>query len=181
MLNKKLLIVVSLAGLLGCEQKTVPLEKVMPPPPVKPAKPADLVLSTHAVGPVVFGTALSQVEISLGQAMRLDETDNPECSFVAFKAIPKVRFMVEKGVITRADVDQEIANTSGFRVGDTEYQVRQQHPAVKVTPHAQVKGGHVLTVQGEGKTALVMESDGTRITRIRAGLEPSVSSLEGCS
>ncbi len=113
--------------------------------------------------------------------MRLDETDNPECSFVAFKAIPKVRFMVEKGVITRADVDQEIANTSGIRVGDTEDQVKQQHAGVKVEPHSQVKGGHVLTVEGEGKTALVMESDGTKITRIRAGLEPSVSSVEGCS
>lgn len=181
MLNKKLLIIMSFTVLAACEQKTVPLEKVMPPPAVKPAKAKDLLLSTHAVGPVIFGTPLSEVEISLGQAMRLDETDNPECSFVAFKALPKVSFMVEKGVITRADVSEEIANTSGIRVGNTEDQVKQQHPDVKVEPHEYVKGGHVLTVQGKGKTALVMESDGTRITRIRAGLEPSVSYSEGCS
>lgn len=153
----------------------------MPPPAVKPVKAQDLLLSTHAVGPVIFGTPLSQVEISLGQAMRLDETDNPECSFVSFKALPKVRFMVEKGVITRADVDQEIANTSGIQVGDTEDQVRQQHASVKVKPHEYVKGGHVLTVKGDGKSALVMDSDGTKIIRIRAGLEPSVSNAEGCS
>lgn len=181
MLGKKILVIVAVGLLAACERKPVPLEKVMPPPAVKPAKAKDLVLSTHAVGPVVFGTPLSQVEISLGQAMRLDETDNPECSFVAFKALPKVIFMVEKGVITRADVSEEIGNTSGIRVGDTEDLVKQQHPDVKVAPHEYVKGGHVMTVQGKDKTALVMESDGTKITRIRAGLEPSVSYSEGCS
>lgn len=153
----------------------------MPPPPVKPAKPADLLLSSGAVGPVTFGTALSQVEISLGQAMRLDQLDNPECSFVSFKVLPKVRFMVEKGMITRADVDPEIANTSGIRVGDTEAQLKAKFPNAKVESNEYVPGARVFTVAGEGKTAMVMESDGAKITSIRAGLQPSVSYSEGCS
>ncbi len=181
MLNSKLIAIAAFAMLAGCEQKPVPLEKVMPPPPVKPAKPKDLMLSTQALGPVAFGTPLSQVEISLGQAMRLDEADNPECSFIAFKALPKVRFMVEKGVIVRADVDPEIANTSGIRVGDTEDQVRQKHADVKVEPHRHIPGARMLTVNGAGKSALVMESDGTKIISVRAGLQPSVSYSEGCS
>ncbi len=169
-----------LVSLAACEQKPVPLEKVMPPPVVKPAKPAELALSSGAIGPVTFGTTLSQVEISLGQAMRLDQTDNPECSFVAFKALPKVRFMVEKGVITRADIEPEIATASGLRIGDTEDVVKQKHGNVKIEPHKYVQGGHTLTVPGEGKSAMVMESDGTKITAIRAGLNPSVSYVEGC-
>lgn len=181
MLNSKLIAIAAFVMLAGCEQKPVPLEKVMPPPPVKPAKPTDLMLSTQGVGPVAFGTPLSQVEISLGQAMRLDEADNPECSFIAFKALPKVRFMVEKGMIVRADVDPEIANASGIRVGDTEDQVRQKHADVKVEPHRQIPGARMLTVNGAGKSALVMESDGTKIISVRAGLQPSVSYSEGCS
>lgn len=181
MLNSKLIAIAAFAMLAGCEQKAVPLEKVMPPPPVKPAKAKDLLLSSQAVGPVAFGVPLSQVEISLGQAMRLDEADNPECSFVAFKALPKIRFMVEKGVITRADVEQEIANTSGIRVGDTEDRLKQKHADVKVEPHEHIPGGLLLTVEGAGKTAMVMESDGSKITSIRAGLQPSVSYSEGCS
>lgn len=180
-MNFKLISIAAFVMLAACEQKAVPLEKVMPPPPVKLAKPKDLVLSAQSVGPVVFGTSLSQVETSLGQAVRLDETDNPECSFVSFEALPKVRFMIEKGVITRADVEKEIANTSGIRVGDTEDQVRQKHADVKIEPHEHVPSGHVLTIQGQGKSAIVMESDGVKITRVRAGLQPAVSYSEGCS
>ncbi len=176
---------VSIAAVLmlaACEQKPVPLEKVMPPPPVKPAKPKDLVLSAGAIGPVSFGTSLQQVEISLGQAMRLDQAeDNPECSFVSFKALPKVRFMVEKGVITRADVEPDIANTSGIRVGDTEDQLKQKHAGAKAERHEYVPGGHVFTIPGEGKTAMVVETDGSKVTIIRAGLQPAVSYSEGCS
>lgn len=181
MLKFKIIAIAAFVVLAGCEKKTVPLEKVMPPPLVKPSKPKDMVLSAHAIGPVTFGTPLAQVEISLGQAMRLDEVDNPECSFVSFKALPKVRFMVEKGVITRADVDKEIANTSGVRVGDTVDQLRKAHADLKVEPHKYITGGHQLTMKGAGKTAIVMESDGAKITSVRAGLEPSVSYSEGCS
>ena len=181
MLNHKLIAIAAFIMLSGCEQKAVPLEKVMPPAAVKPSKPKDLILSAQAVGPVTFGTPLSDVEISLGQAMRLDEVDNPECSFVAFKALPKVSFLVEKGVITRADVGPEVPNTSGVRVGDTEEQVRQTHADVKLAPHGQLSGGHILTIQGEGKAAIVMESDGTKITKVRAGLQPSVTPSLACS
>ena len=180
-MNLKVASIALLVLLAACEQKAVPLEKVMPPPLVKPLKPKELVLSMQSVGPVTFGVPLSEVEISLGQAMRLDETDDPECSFVSFKALPKVRLMVERGVVTRADVDAEISNTSGIKVGDTEEQLKQQHPTLKVAPHKTVAGRHILTLPGEGKAAMVMETDGTRVTRIRAGLQPSVSSSEGCS
>ncbi len=181
MLKLKLIVIAACVALAGCEQKPVPLEKVMPPPPVKPAKPKNLVLSAGAVGPVTFGIPLAQVEEKLGQAMRLDEADNPECSYVSFKALPKVQFMVEKGLITRADVEKEIANTHGIRVGDTVELFKQKLPDAKTEPHAYVQGGHKFTVPGAGKAAMVMESDGKIITSIRAGLEPSVSYSEGCS
>ena len=80
MLNLRYIAIASLTVLCACEQKPVPLEKVMPPPAVKPAKPTSLVLMPHAVGPVTFGTTLAQVETALGeQAMGLDHADNPEC------------------------------------------------------------------------------------------------------
>ncbi len=180
-MNSTLIAIAAFAILAGCDQKPVPIEKVVPPPLVKPAKPKDLVLSSHALGPVMFGAQLSQVEASLGQAIRIDEVDNPECSFVSFKALPKVRFMVEKGVITRADVPQEIANTSGIRVGDTVKLLKQKHADVQVKPHEIITGGQQLTLKGAGGTSMVMESNGTNITSVRAGLEPSVSYPQGCS
>lgn len=182
MFPQNLIVIASLVLLAACEKKAVPLEKVMPPPAVKPTKPRNLLLSPQSVGPVTFGMSLKQVEGILGeQAMGLDHSDNPECGFVAFKAIPKVRFMVEKGIITRGDVEKEIANTTGVGVGGTEAALKAKYPSLKVDGHEYVPGGHFLTVPGEGKTALVMETDGTTITSVRAGLQPSVSYSEGCS
>jgi hypothetical protein len=175
----KLISLAACIALAGCERKPVPLEKVMPPPLVKPSKPKDLVLSPQAIGPVAFGTPLSEVEIKFGQAMRLDEADNPECSFVSFKALPKVQFMVEKGVITRADVEKEIANTSGIGVGDTEEQLKQKYADAKVQPNA--PGGHLFILPGDGKTALVLVSDGAKIVQVRAGLQPAVSNAKPCA
>lgn len=182
MFNRKLIVIASVFLLAACEKKPVPLEKVMPPPAVKPAKPKNLLLSPQSIGPVTFGTPLKQVEGILGeQAMGLDHSDNPECGFVAFKAIPKVRFMVEKGIITRGDVEKEIANSTGVGVGGTEAELKAKYPTLKVAGHEYVPGGHFLTVPGEGNTALVMETDGTTITSIRGGLQPAVSYSEGCS
>lgn len=167
--------------LAGCEQKAVPLEKVMPAPTIKPSKVKDLVLSPQAIGRVTFGVPLAQVETILGeQAMGLDQTDNPECSYVAFKALPKVRLMIEKGIVTRADVDPDIANITGVRVGDTEAVARQKAPNATIGPHKYVPKGHVFTVAGSADTAIIMESDGSTITRIRAGKQPAVAYVEGC-
>lgn len=181
MLNLKIASIAALVMLAGCEQKAVPLEKVMPPPPIKTVKPKNLVLSDQSIGPVAFGAPLAQVEISVGQAVRLDEVDNPECGYVTFEAVPKVRFMVEKGVIVRADVDSQIANTHGIRVGDTEGALKEKFANLKVESHEFAPGGHVFTLPGQGKSAMVMESDGAKITSIRAGLQPAVSYSEGCS
>lgn len=182
MTNFKVMVVAGLVLLAGCERKAVPLEKVMPPPAVKPAKAASLVLMPHSIGPVTFGTPLKQVESILGeQAMGLDHSDNPECGYVSFKALPKVRFMVEKGVITRGDVEKEIGNMTGIGVGGTEADLKLKYPNLKVEGHEYVPGGHFLTVAGEGNTALVMETDGTKITSVRGGKMPAVSYSEGCS
>lgn len=182
LLTLRTLALASLALLGACEQKPVPLETVMPPPAVKPAKPKELVLMPHAVGPVTFGMPLAQVETALGeQAMGLDHTDNPECGYVSFKAVPKVRFMVENGVVTRAEVEKEIANMTGIGVGGTEAALKLKYPDLKFDGHKYVPGGHVLTIPGEGNTALVMETDGTAVTLVRAGKQPAVSYVEGCS
>ena len=43
-----------------------------------------------------------------------------------------------------------------------------------VTPHLVVKGG-------DGKVQLVFETDGSKVVSYRAGVEPQVQYVEGCS
>ncbi|NML60888.1 hypothetical protein HHL21_07275 [Massilia sp. RP-1-19] len=155
------------------------------PPPAeaapRAAASASPVLSTQGYGPVRFGAKLSDMEQLLGEKSQPPGVQDPACSSIRFDKLPGVRFMVENGVLTRADADAGLPNELGLAVGDTLEQAKKKHPAIVIGPHKYVPDGHYLTVRGaDARTAIVMEDDGKRITKIRAGLEPAVSYVEGC-
>ena len=150
------------------------------PAPAQPV-PAQPVLSTLGYGTVRFGMKLQEVEALVGdKPVPLGESD-PACSSVRFAALPGVRFMVEQGVVTRADAGPAVANALGIAVGDTLAQVKAKFPAVALTPHKYLPGGHYLTFDSADKhTAVIMEEDGKKITKIRSGLQPAVAYVEVC-
>jgi hypothetical protein len=151
----------------------------MPVPPA--AAPEARILSFEGYGPVRFGAKLSDVEQQLGvKSEPLGEND-PACSSVRFKPVPGVRFMVEKGVITRADADAGTANSLGLAVGDTLAQAKEKVPSIDVGPHKYLPAGHYLTVKSpDAGAAIILEEDGKAITKIRAGLQPAVGYVEVC-
>jgi hypothetical protein len=146
-----------------------------------PARIAKPVLSRAGYGPVMFGDTLSAIEQKLDEkSTPLGERD-PACSSVRFAQLPGARFMVEKGVITRADADAGTPNELGVAVGDTLAQAKQKYSTIEVGPHKYLPAGHYLTARtADAKAAIVMEEDGKNITKIRAGLEPAVSYVEVC-
>ena len=167
-----------------------------PAPPVAPAASASAhvqaasaslpvaakpLLSPNGFGAVRFGTSLSAVEQQLGaKADQLGEND-PACSSVRIKAVPGVRFMVEKGIVTRADADTGTPNSLGLAVGDTLALAKTQYPSIEVGPHKYLPAGHYLTFKSaDGAAAIIMEEDGKAITKIRAGLQPAVAYVEVC-
>jgi hypothetical protein len=92
---------------------------------LQPALATDAVLSPTAYGPVVFGAWLREVEALLvEQVPPPADEDAAACRFVAFKALPTVRFMVEHGVVTRADVEPGVPNSFDIAVGDSIAAVR---------------------------------------------------------
>lgn len=139
------------------------------------------VLSLDGYGAVRFGTTLRAVEQQLGaKADQLGESD-PACSSVRIKAAPGARFMVEQGVVTRADADPGTPNSLGLAVGDTLAQAKAKYPALEVGPHKYLPAGHHLTLMSaNGAAAIIMEEDGKAITKIRAGLQPAVAYVEVC-
>lgn len=168
--------------LAGCEDK--------PTEPPKPkviadqatiAAPASPVLSPESYGPINFGRSLKEVETALGEKAQQLGAADPACSWVKFKSLPNVRFMVEKEIITRADAEPGVPNIIGVDVGGTLVQAQEKMPNLVVGPHKYVQLGHYLTVAGDGNTALIMEEDGKQITKIRGGLQPSVAYVEGCA
>lgn len=153
----------------------------VPDVPLAPPAPVAPVLSADSYGPVRFGTTLAQAERDLGtKSIELGEKD-PACHSVRFPSLPGVRFMVENGIVTRADADRGVANTLGLKVGDTLAEATSRHASLEVGPHKYVTAGHYLTMRSPDRAAaIVMEEDGKAITKIRAGLMPSVSYVETC-
>lgn len=164
-----------------------------PNEPARPAAAADSpspatgptqgppILSADGYGPVKFGAMLAAVEKTVGTKADVPGNQDQACQSVRLPSLPGVRFMVENGVVTRADAEPGVANTLGVAVGDTLAEASSRHAGIDVGPHKYEPAGHYLTMKSpDGRTAIVMEEDGKAITKIRAGLLPSVSYVEGC-
>lgn len=143
-------------------------------------------VNLHGLGPV-------RVEMTLAEASNVAGTPiatkggNADCSTAAPQAGPGgVSFMVVKDRIARVDVTEgPIRTLSGAGVGDTEAQVQARYSGkLQSSAHKYVQGGHYLTLvptdPADASFRLIFETDGTKVTRFRAGRQPEVSYIEGC-
>ena len=140
-----------------------------------------LVLTNESYGILRFGSKLTEVEKKLGEKAK-GHTGDQGCDFVTFKKYPGVKFMVEKGIVTRADVtDSSIPNALGIKIGTTLDEVKRRYPKVIVEHHQYDPMGHYLIFKStDGKRAIVFEEGEGKITDVRTGSEPSVEYVEGC-
>ena len=144
------------------------------------------VLSPTSYGKIEFGRSLAEIERAVGEAARASAGQDDACRSVTFGAYPGMRLIVEKGIVTRADVTSgdapaDIANVLHVRLGDAFADVRARQPSLKIQPHKYDPNGHYLIQKSaDGKNAVVLEESGGRISAIRAGVEPSVEYVEGC-
>jgi hypothetical protein len=146
-----------------------------------PSDETSNLLSADGVGAVRFGMTLAQAEAATGDKASLPAPFDPACSMVRFPALPKLRFMVEEGIVTRADAEAGVGNAMGIAVGDTLAQVRAEHPEAKVTAHKYEADGHYVSFpSADGGAAIIAEESGGKVTRVRAGLQPAVAYVETC-
>ena len=148
--------------------------------PVAQSAAGPKVLSAEGIGAVRFGMTLAQAEQAAGKAA-LPEPFDPACSMVRFASLPKLRFMVEEGVVTRADAESGVGNATGVAVGDALAQVRERHPDAELSTHKYDKNGHYLTFpSSDGRAAIILEESGGKVTKVRGGLQPAVGYVETC-
>lgn len=146
------------------------------------ANAGEPILTATNYGLIRFGMKLSDVEKKLSEQTEppINE-DDAACRFVQFRAYPKVRFMIEDGVVTRADVSENVSNNLHISVGATLSQVKAKFPKVQIEPHHYDPNGHyVIFKTANGKAAILLEESEGKIVEIRGGLEPSVEYVEGC-
>lgn len=139
-----------------------------------------LLLTAASYGLVRFGTGLDAVEALLNEQAST-EIFNAECGFVTFASYPDIEFMVEKGVVVRADAGKTIANETGYAAGASSSDLQKAYPQMRVMPHKYDPAGqYLILAAADGGSALVFEASNGLITRVRAGVEPAVEYVERC-
>jgi hypothetical protein len=140
----------------------------------------DPVLSPMAYGPIRFGSRLEDIEGLLHEKAEPRHRE-PACDFVTFRRFRKVRFMVEQGVITRADQIRPGPTSIGLQLGMPLARARKLAPGIDETTHIYDPEGFYLTHRlSDPAAALVFEADKNKITAARGGLAPAVEYENGC-
>ncbi len=102
------------------------------------------ILTDESYGIVRFGSKLVDVEKKLGEKAK-GQTGDQGCDFVTFKKYPGVKFMVEKSIVTRADLtDSSIPNALGIKIGTTLDEVKRRYPKIIIERHQYDPAGHYL-------------------------------------
>jgi hypothetical protein len=154
--------------------------------PASPAAPDQV--SAHGYGGIRIGMSVSDASKASGmELLPLGEIleDELGCFYVAPGGKPgSVFFMVVDDLIVRVDIDDsKILTVTGVGIGSTESEVLDAYPdRVAVTPHPYTgPKGHYLTIEFEDGFAIIFETDGSKVERYRAGIDSSISWIEGCS
>lgn len=151
------------------------------------ASPAEMwAVSFDGIGPVRVGMSYAEALAALGSDLSAPDSTTSCNDLHATRTPPGVSFMLVGDTIVRVDVRRPGVHTAeGAQVGDTEDEVRSHYGAsVVVTPH-KYTNGHYLTVRPPSAMhsthRLVFETDGRVVTEYRAGRQPEVEWVEGCS
>lgn len=140
-------------------------------------------ITPYGFGQINFGMITNDaVDKGLypGDGIRFDST---ECYYGHISTHPNLGFMFEGMRVVRVDTDDtQYATAEGVRVGDSEQKVKLTYGTnLAIESHQYIERGHYMIIKSSDKLhALVMETDGSKVTRIRGGLVPAVFYVEGC-
>jgi len=145
-------------------------------------------ISTSGLGPVGIGLTKGQAERVARTRIDYQGEGLGNCRYAAPRNRSiRASFMLINNRVARVDVSRRgVSTPSGIRVGDSESSARRQLAGrLEISKHKYVRGGLYLEfVPRESKDSnrrVIFETDGRRITHIRAGRLPEVRYIEGCA
>lgn len=147
-----------------------------------------LQLDLHGLGPVRVGMTVEAAAKALGRPLEPVTAPTEECTLYApASGFDGLAFLVAGGTVARTDVTAgATATAEGVAIGQTEAEAQRRYGGrLVVTPHDFLLGGHYLTLvptaPADAGFLLVAETDGAKVTGMRAGRLPEVEFTEGCS
>jgi hypothetical protein len=150
-----------------------------------PADPGSWIVTVRGIGPIEAGMTLDEANAAAGNRLVIPPKPE-ECDWVKIENVTDLLLMVERGTISRVDIqrDSRITTESGAKIGDTEARIKSLYPGVVTKPHAYTNGHYLVvtpSATADQRFRLVFETDGEKVLRYRSGRMPSVEYVEGCS
>jgi len=149
--------------------------------------PEDRVSPSGFAG-VEIGMSVSGASTASGMGLlplREVAEDELGCYYVTPGGTPdSIFFMIWKGQVVRIDIDGPgILTVEGVGIGSTESEVLAAYPDQVITTSHPYTGpeGHYLTVEFENSLTIIFEADGKKVISYRAGRDPAIRWIEGCS
>lgn len=144
---------------------------------------AAVILTLTGFGPIRVGMTVEQARRSAGAPLHQAGSPNEDCYYLLVEGDSSVAFMIREGEVARVDVsDPRHATLSGLHVGDSEERAKQLYAGrYEIEPHAYEEGHYLIVRSRDKRYALVIETDGRVVTRLRAGSMPAAEFVEGCS
>ena len=179
------ILVLGAALLPACAERTpdaVPADTA--PPTSAPAPDADMTVTSSGVGPVRIGMTLAEVHTALVAPLTQPVEMQQECDYANFPAAGgSVFLMVHRDTVVRVDIAPAGLRTDGgVGVGSSAAEVETAHGTLERQPHKYVTGEYLVTAPDQAGNRLVFETDSAgTVTAYRAGREPYVRWVEGCS
>ena len=155
----------------------------VPPAPT----PSGWTVRYDGIGPVRIGATVAELEATLGAQLARRDSLDPRCDYLRNPAlVPGVWFMMVEGRIARIDIDSAgPATAEGVRIGDDAAKVTTLYaPRVVASPHKYTDGQYLTVTPAapaDSGFRLIFETNGGKITHVRAGRLPEVGWVESCS
>lgn len=145
-------------------------------------------LELRGFGPVRVGMTVAEAGAALGTRLVpvIDPPDEDCATYGPESGFDGVAFLVARGVIARTDVTAgSTQTTEGAALGQPEAEVERRYGGrLAVGDHDYLVGGHYLTLiptaPADEGFRVVIETDGRKVTAMRAGRLPEVEYSEGC-
>jgi len=138
-------------------------------------------LTPAGFGPLKAGATVAEAARAL-RAKLQEPPGAPACHTLESADLPGVTLVVEDGKVVRVDAYAPSYRTDkDLRVGMKEAEAKARYPGLRIAPHRYDPTGHYLIVASADRTsALVLETDGGRVTAIRTGGVSAVERPDPC-
>jgi hypothetical protein len=139
-------------------------------------------VTAAGIGDVKAGMTVKEANVALGNVLTIPRTLQ-ECDYIRPKSPKNLAFMVEKGEISRVEVQpgSDISTVAGAKIGDTEDRIKSLYPGIEVKPAKYAPGLYLeVTPKDGGNNRIVFETDGKKVVKYRSGRLPAVEYVEGC-